>query len=711
MIKLNKVTRLAVSALALSVSSAAVATAGRSVHGDRHKVTFDDMVKIPYNAITTIDLSGDGKHVAEDYNRKIRIIDATSGKVVNDIGEGVLPLWSPNGKYLALYSIRNGTMQLWAWRLGAPSAWQLTSFPHGVDPDPLTRVSGFPLEAFRFDWSPDSSKIVFASRESYAVRRAENEPMVLDGTSSIDSVLSGVFTRPGIAEGGVVESSDGWRFDVRKPDLTRKLVNRLHIVDVASGKEHTVESGPGAFFHPVFSPDGNMIAYASIAENTKIVTAKSGEIRLLDLRSGRETVLASGLDLKFQPRWSPDGKRLAFLVGNYGAKPTIRIVDARTGHQLKDYALGIFLQNYQWTDDGNGLLLSYVVDHVKTLGRLSFGKDAPKPLYSHIGYFWSRAGDGSLAWLEPRPNSEEMAADSEIFLGSVRGKARRKLASLAPPPKHDLELGRIQTISYRTAAGFDLNGALLYPPDYVPGRRYPLIVDAYPQYSGAGWMFPMYGNQAWAAAGYMVFKPYQARAPHVWVNCTGAADYCAASKGPKGWDTMKDDVMSGVDELVRRGLVDPGRMCVYGHSNGGGVADYLITQTPRFKCAVIVAPVIPNWTGEPLLYGEWGMLSQWAGVSPLDDADAWVRLSAVFRAKNVTTPVLLADGDDDGSFLLGTIEMYQALRYAGKKVTLLRYPNQGHVFEGAGLRDLYNREMAFFAKYLRPDEDASTQAQ
>jgi acylaminoacyl-peptidase len=274
-----------------------------------------------------------------------------------------------------------------------------------------------------------------------------------------------------------------------------------------------------------------------------------------------------------------------------------------------------------------------------------------------------------------------------------------------PVPQVSLKLGKIETITYRTARGDLLHGKLLYPPDYRAGKRYPLIVDAYPLTSGDGWMDPMYGNQAWAAAGYMVFKPYQARAPHVWVNCSGKPDYCNASKGPDAWDVMVDDVMGGVDTLIQRGLVDPERMCLYGHSNGGGVVDYLVTRTDRFKCAVAVAPVWPNWVGPPLLAtGTWRMMQDWTGVNPLHDPDAYVKLSAVFHVDKVKTPMLIADGDEDGQFLLGSIEMYNALRFAGKQVTFLRYPNEGHVFTGAGLRDLWNREMAFFARYLHPEK-------
>src|SRR3546814_6779807 len=99
------------------------------------------------------------------------------------------------------------------------------------------------------------------------------------------------------------------------------------------------------------------------------------------------------------------------------------------------------------------------------------------------------------------------------------------------------------------------------------------------------------------------------------MDCISDVCYSVLVRG--WWDVMVDDVMSGVDELIRRGLVDADRMCGYGHSNGGAVVDYLITQTDRFQCAVVVSPVWSNWAGTPLLQGMWGIMSMWGGVEPL----------------------------------------------------------------------------------------------
>jgi dipeptidyl aminopeptidase/acylaminoacyl peptidase len=181
-----------------------------------------------------------------------------------------------------------------------------------------------------------------------------------------------------------------------------------------------------------------------------------------------------------------------------------------------------------------------------------------------------------------------------------------------------------------------------------------------------------------------------------------------AVKGPDGWAVMVDDIMSGVDELIRRGIVDPDRMGLTGFSNGGGVADYLVTATPRFKCAVSIAAVAPDWLSEfffPPSGGPPAATLLWYGKdsTPWTDLEGWTKMSAVYRLPNVTTPMLLAVGDKDVGFLQGMIEMYQGLRYLGKDVTLLRYEGQGHGFDGAAMTDFWRRENEFFDRYLKPE--------
>jgi dipeptidyl aminopeptidase/acylaminoacyl peptidase len=272
---------------------------------------------------------------------------------------------------------------------------------------------------------------------------------------------------------------------------------------------------------------------------------------------------------------------------------------------------------------------------------------------------------------------------------------------LYPQLKHR-RMGQVEIVRWKNHRGEALEGSLLLPPNYDGSQRYPLIVDAYPFMGGTDWLDPMMGNQVWASAGYAVFRP-SPRAPNSWINPWKASSARLAVKGPQGWAVTLDDVLSGVAHLARRGVADPNRMCLYGFSNGGGVANYLVTQTDQFKCAVSVAAALPDWGRTALLdTGEWSWISTLAGVPLWKDPSLYVKLSSVYYLDRVRTPMLLASGDADGEALLGAIEVYNGLRHAGSDVTLLRYKDQGHGFTGTSLEDFWGREMAFFATHLRP---------
>jgi dipeptidyl aminopeptidase/acylaminoacyl peptidase len=437
-----------------------------------------------------------------------------------------------------------------------------------------------------------------------------------------------------------------------------------------------------------------------VSDGSNVIAATQGEIVILDLQSRRERILAEGDGVKYRPLWSADASRIVYLVGrSFAAPPNIRIVSLQSGKILDEYTLSGPIVSYDWdrSSSARDFIVSYVgggeegasrgtpIAHVRDDSFvISLGSGTPGP--------WSQARDGTLVWVEG-------GSAPFVWVSSADQQSARKLLTLTTTDV--LAFGKVDTVAWRNSRGEDLNGSLLYPPDYVAGKKYPLIADVYPFPGPKGWMNPLGGNQAWASAGYVVFKPGP-RAPHSAPNCSGSASFCEAGRGPGAWDVTVDDVMSGVSDLIRRGLVDADRMCLFGHSNGGGVANYLVTRTDKFKCAVVVAPVLPNWTGTVLLWGDGiSLMADLAGAKLWEDPSAYVKLSAIFRADKVKTPMLIADGDNDGSFLLGSIELYNVLRAAGANVTLLRYPDQGHAFTGDALRDFWRREMDFFATYLQ----------
>jgi dipeptidyl aminopeptidase/acylaminoacyl peptidase len=270
------------------------------------------------------------------------------------------------------------------------------------------------------------------------------------------------------------------------------------------------------------------------------------------------------------------------------------------------------------------------------------------------------------------------------------------------PQVKDWEMGKQEVVHWKNAGGEDLEGILIKPFGYQPGHRYPLIVDCYPVQGNSFKGHPMMGNQAWASRGYAVFIP-SPRGPHVWMAAFKSRAYNETAKGPRGWEVTFEDVISGVDDLIRQGIVDPERMGLYGFSNGGAVVEQIVTRTGRFKCAVAVAAAISaDWMRGFFLHTDDPLIPDMVGMTPWDNPQAYVELSAVYTLNKVTTPMLLADGDQDDDFLLDGIEVYNGLRWLKKPVTFVRYPDQGHGFTGAALQDFWQRELEFFNRYLKP---------
>lgn len=351
-----------------------------------------------------------------------------------------------------------------------------------------------------------------------------------------------------------------------------------------------------------------------------------------------------------------------------------------------------------WSGASRQFLASYKNGVSSPLARIPFRSPrvvltkAPYPLSV---YDFTIFGSGAVAWIQSDPKN----------LWTLRYAAEgvhrpSTLLRLTRVPS-GVKLGRAEIVKWRNDRGQEQEGTVLLPPGFARGVRYPLIVDAYPLIGGSNWTSPMLGNYAWAAAGYAVFRP-SPPAPIVWDNPWTTRASSAVAKGPKGWAVTVDDVMSGVDQLVAEGIVDPDRMCLYGWSNGGGVVDYLVTRIHRFRCAVSVEPALPDLV-RPFLLSPQEQVSWLDDGKQLDQGLAdYIALSAVFHLSSVQTPMLLADGDKDGDFLLNSIEVYDQLRQMGKEVTLVRYPNQGHGFSGSALSNFWDREMAFFARHLGP---------
>jgi len=200
------------------------------------------------------------------------------------------------------------------------------------------------------------------------------------------------------------------------------------------------------------------------------------------------------------------------------------------------------------------------------------------------------------------------------------------------------------------------------------------------------------------------------RTPHTWMNPVKDEAYDEASRGPGGMAVMMDDLSSGIDNLVIQGFVDRKRICLYGFSNGAAAVNLILMNTDQFRCAVSTSGVGPDWAFSFFMDGDATFPRMIGNKTPWESPESYNKLSMVYHLDKVTTPLLLAVGDDEETGVIQQIAIYNGLRYLGRDVTLLRYPRQGHGFTGESLRDYWTRINSFFDVYLKPAKEATASA-
>jgi dipeptidyl aminopeptidase/acylaminoacyl peptidase len=295
-------------------------------------------------------------------------------------------------------------------------------------------------------------------------------------------------------------------------------------------------------------------------------------------------------------------------------------------------------------------------------------------------------------------------ASSSTFTGRVFKKVTPESLAVQevyePNPQFStLLFGLQKRITWKNSAGEEVDGIVVFPPGYQHGHSYPLLIDLYPTPARDDLrLVPGALGQVEAANGYVVFLP-ALRAPNAAASFSRDEIYNEKARGAKGIAVTVDDFTSGVRYLEREGIVDPRRIGLFGHSNGGYLVNVLITETRLARCAVV-------WSGASDLTYEQYFIPAWiheiANGSLYDSFEDLVRMSPLFRMDRVEIPLLMVVGDHDwNTWLPEMLMQFNALKQLGKDVTLVRYADEGHnISHPDDVRDFEGRVQQFFDLYI-----------
>jgi dipeptidyl aminopeptidase/acylaminoacyl peptidase len=424
----------------------------------------------------------------------------------------------------------------------------------------------------------------------------------------------------------------------------------MQILDVEKGDFHAVTTRTKHEGYPLFSPDGSRIAYWFPRDGQ---TKNVNEIYWVPAAGGEGTNATRTIDRNIQRAiWAPDGKSL--LVG------------ANDGTTV-----GLWMQPL----DG------------AAARRISLGKICPNSA------FWVDVAMG--------PNGEIAFAGSEpshpaelYYLPSSTGSPKR-LTSFNEEVA-SLELGRTETIEWQGPDNWKMDGVVTYPPDFAPGRKYPLVLYVHGGPRSASKDVFSARAQLLAANGWVIFEPNYRGSDNLG-NAFQSAIWGDAGDGPGR------DVMSGVELLKKRGFIDETRMAVTGWSYGGYMTTWLLGHYPVWKVAIAGAAVT-NWLDQYNLGDSNVRRGAAFGGSPYvgDHMAAYMEQSPITYANKIKAPTLiLSDTGDYRVPITQSFELYHALKDNGVPAKFYAYPVGGHSpSDPVRQRDVDRRWIGWLKEYL-----------
>ena len=623
----------------------------------------------------------------------------------------ILPQLSPDGRTLVYLQSKAD------WKMGRP-IWQLWRQPDGGgSPAQLTFTDAgdIPIQP---RWSPDGTTILFVrDGQLQLLAAAGGEARTLTHHATLPTAPSwtpdgtAVYFLAGEPRTAAERERDRLRDDVYAFDEDYKQRHLWKVV-VATGEETRLTEGDWSVIEYRLSPDGTRIAFYR-ARTPLLDDVFSGEIWTMDASGANGRVVTSKTLYVDQPsaQLSPDNTQLLFLADTNDRfeayyNTNLFVAPAAGGAAravVRDFPYAF--DQAVWGPDGKSIFAVVNMGVHNEVYQIDAATGRMRQLTNGDHFIpytgWSIVPGARAMVLQ----LDEPTRFGDVWKIAMTGAqaAPTRITHLFDRIEREFALPRQEKITWKSTDGTPIEGLLFYPVDYQPGTRYPLVVQMHggPMESdkfGAGSGLVQNYFPVLAAKGYAVFRP----------NYRGSVGYGNAFyRDIVGhfFHNMQQDVLTGIDYLVARGVADPDRLVAMGWSAGGHLTNRLITMTGRFKAASSGAS-LANWTS---FYAQTDVRSfrvTWFGGTPWEAnapiAAFWDNspLKDVAKAR---TPTLLFVGENDSRVPLPqSIEMYRALKQNGVPTHLYVAPRDGHQWQE--LRHLLfkaNTELEWFERYAR----------
>jgi dipeptidyl aminopeptidase/acylaminoacyl peptidase len=494
----------------------------------------------------------------------------------------------------------------------------------------------------------------------------------------------------------------GYKYDGAGWDDGRRT--HLFVVDARSGEAKQITSGNWNDNDPDWSPDGTRIAFVS--DRQSIGTDWEGrhsDVYVVPVTGGEPVKISDHDEADTQPAFSPDGQTIAFYGSlSEGDHPRIWLAPA-TGGVASRPALGTPAMDYlssglRWADGGRAITFEAGWKGERHLFRLDLGTKQIAPVTSgprFVSQVDVNEKAGLLAY-----RAEDTTHPNDLFVSDLRGGHERRLTRLNEDFLKDADLPPLDRVAWKAADGAEVEGYLMRPAGFDPSRKYPMVVWVHGGPNGMHGRQWFFDSDVLAGHGYAVFLP----------NPRGSSGYGEAFQravtnewGGKAYT----DLMGGVDAALKANpWIDGNRLGIIGHSFGGFLTNWVVTQTPRFKAAVTVAGPSNMVSIQGQRDAAYNHRRDFGGDVFQNYQKYW-DYSPVRFASRVKTPVLILHGEADHRVPLAQgEEWFRALKHFGVPTELVIFPRGSHGFRTTGepkqVVEALNMQLAWLDRYVSP---------
>lgn len=595
-------------------------------------------------------------------------------------GSSTQPQWSFDSQWIAFLADRDGENQVYMIRAAGGEAQQITFEEEGIQD---------------FAWSPTELRIAFTKEDKDLDKAEERKErfgeFAVEDEEYYQRHLWALEIKP-----------DMWPRPEEVPcanDSTdnEDCVQRPQPARLTKGSHFSVSSFS-------WSPDGKSIAFQR-QKTSQLLSFLTADIALLDVDSKKIKTLVETPGFDGNPVWSPDGEWIAYhssggdTVSSFYKNGQILKIQADGKSEPQPLATDIDEEVYDlhWNPNGMYALArertsQYVYEINPKSGKSKTVLKNPDNVYA-----LSFSQNGEDLALQGRSATQL----TEIYTTNTKQWEPIAVSNMTQQIE-SWKKGTSEVIQWDSQDGTPIEGILHKPADYDPSKQYPLLVIIHGGPTGIDTPTPVvsyvYPVREWLEKGALVLQP----------NYRGSAGYGEEFRSLNvrnlGVGDMWD-VMSGVDHLAEQNMIDTTRMGAMGWSQGGYISAFLATNTSRFR-AISVGAGISNWMTYYVNTDIHPFTRQYLQATPWDDPDIYAKTSPMTNIRNASTPTLIQHGEFDKRVPIpNAYELYQGLKDVGVDTKLIVYKGFGHGIDKPKERlAAVWHNWQWFAKYLWDEE-------